>query len=73
MSWVSPLLQLVNFNQTYSRPTIFARKNGGIVSGRDGHNHGRLKVIERCKRTQCSLSIDLICCFKRIPSFTTAW
>src|SRR5438874_8853667 len=29
------LSQLVNFNQTYPRPTTVARKNSGIVSGRD--------------------------------------
>ena len=25
------------------------------------------------RRTQCSLSIDLICCLSRVDSFTTVW
>src|SRR5207244_3346483 len=37
--------ELVNFNQTYPRSTTVARKNSGIVSGRDCCDDCRLLII----------------------------
>src|SRR5205814_6197605 len=61
------LFQVINFNQTYSRSTIFPRKNSGISSRGDGHNHGRLKVIRR--RKPCCLNSYLLRVFPIIVSF----
>src|SRR4029453_13819418 len=70
--WISPeaagrLFQVINFNQTYPHSIIFPRKNSGVSTRGDGHNHGRLKVIRRCK--PCCLNIRLLRVFPIIVSF----
>src|SRR5437868_192552 len=39
--------QLVNFKQTYPRSETDARKNSGVISGRDRYDDGRFQVVRR--------------------------
>src|SRR5690349_13821845 len=55
---VLPLFQLINFNQACSRPATLARKNDSIVSGREGCEDRRLKVVWWCKT--CCLNSRLL-------------
>src|SRR5438067_2459438 len=73
-SWSRPecrtLSQLINFNQTYPRPTTVALKNSGIASGRDCYDDGRFQVVRR--RQAGRLNRRLLCVFPIIVSLDRA-